>query len=63
MPKRYMSYSEIAQYLGISTGPLASYKLPEPDVIIGRTRGWDSKKIEEWNTSRPGHGGRPKKEQ
>ena len=39
-------------------------KLPEPDVLIGRTRGWLPETIDEWNARRPGRGvggGRPRK--
>ena len=40
MTVEYMSFTEVADQLGVKTGALATYKLPEPDAIIGRTRGW-----------------------
>ena len=42
----------------------AVYDLPEPDVRIGRTRGWLPETIDRWNARRPGRGvggGRPRK--
>lgn len=64
MTTRYLSLTEIAARLGITTGALAGYKLPEPDALIGRTRGWLPETIDEWNAARPGRGvggGRPHK--
>lgn len=61
MGRHYLSFSEVAQLLGVPSGSLSGYKLPEPDVWIGRTRGWSQSTIEQWNASRPGHGGRPRK--
>lgn len=60
----YLSLTDVAKYLGITTAALAHYKLPEADVYIGRTRGWKLETIEEWNAARPGKGvggGRPRK--
>lgn len=62
MSTRYMSLTEVAQRLGIAKGALAGYKLPEPDALIGRTRGWKPETIDRWNAARPGHGGRPRKD-
>ncbi|AKV55090.1 helix-turn-helix transcriptional regulator [Bifidobacterium actinocoloniiforme] len=64
MSERFLSLTEIAGRLGITTGALANYRLPEPDVIVGRTRGWKAETIDEWNRNRPGRGvggGRPRK--
>ena len=36
MPIEYMSFTEVADRLGVKTGALATYKLPEPDALIGR---------------------------
>lgn len=66
MTERFLSMTEVAQLLGISTGALAGYKLPEPDACIGRTRGWKQETIDAWNAARPGRGvggGRPRKKQ
>lgn len=38
-PERFLSLSEVAALLGITTGGLASQKLTQPDVMIGSTRG------------------------
>ncbi|MBH9978532.1 hypothetical protein H3S87_02465 [Bifidobacterium sp. W8108] len=64
MTRRYLSMTEAARRLGITTGALAGYKLPEPDVLVGRTRGWSEETIDNWNAARPGRGvggGRPRK--
>lgn len=53
MAEHYMSFTEIAEYIGIKTGALANYKIPEPDAYIGRTRGWKRETIETWNANRP----------
>lgn len=64
MTVEYMSFTEVVDQLGVKTGALATYKLPEPDAIIGRTRGWLPDTIDRWNANRPGRGvggGRPRK--
>ena len=41
-----------------------SYNLPEPDALIGATRGWLPDTIDRRNAARPGRGvggGRPRK--
>ena len=63
MTTRYLSLTEVARRLGITTGALAGYKLPEPDALVGRTRGWLPETNDEWNAARPGRGvggGRPR---
>ena len=65
MTERYLSMTEVAERLGITKGALARYRLPEPDVRIGRTRGWLPETIDRWNAQRPGRGvggGRPRKQ-
>lgn len=32
--------------------------LPEPDVIVGRAKGWSEDTVLKWNDSRPGRGAR-----
>ena len=57
-------YLPVSRRLGITSGGLLNLKLPEPDATIGRTRGWLSSTIDEWNAKRPGRGvggGRPRK--
>lgn len=65
MTCRYLSLTEVAERLNITKGALARYKLPEPDVNVGSTRGWSEQTIDEWNAARPGQGaggGRPRKQ-
>lgn len=62
--RRYLSMTDVAERLGITKGALARYKLPKPDVLVGRARGWSEKTIDAWNAARPGRGvggGRPRK--
>lgn len=64
MTNHYLSVTDVAKRLGITTAAVSIYKLPEPDAMIGRTRGWLPATIDEWNASRPGRGaggGRPRK--
>lgn len=66
MTEHYLGVTEVAQRLGIVKSAVSAYKLPEPDVMIGRTRGWLPETIDEWNASRPGRGvggGRPRKKE
>jgi len=54
---RYMSRTEVAEYLGLaSVNSLSRIKLPTPDAIIGNHRGWLKTTIDRWNESRPGPG-------
>lgn len=65
MTRRYLSYSEVAERLGITTGGLGRARLPEPDALIGKTRGWTEETIDTWAKNRPGRGvggGRPRKD-
>lgn len=59
MSERFLSLTEVAHRLGVTTGGLLNLRLPEPDALIGRTRGWKSETIDQWNAARPRHGGRP----
>lgn len=64
MPVTYLGVTDVARRLGISTAAVSAYKLPEPDAMIGRTRGWLPETIDQWNANRPGRGvggGRPRK--
>ncbi|KFI67604.1 hypothetical protein [Bifidobacterium magnum] len=64
--ERYLAVKEVAALLGIQNASSAGVKLPAPDAMIGRTRGWKHETIEEWRKNRPGRGvggGRPKKTQ
>ncbi|KAB8289324.1 hypothetical protein DSM100688_0404 [Bifidobacterium ramosum] len=64
MTTEYLGVKQVAEHLGITQGALLTLKLPEPDAMIGRTRGWSAKTIDQWNAQRPGRGvggGRPRK--
>ncbi len=64
MTTEYLGVKQVADRLGISTAAVSAYRLPEPDVTIGRTRGWLPETIDQWNARRPGRGvggGRPRK--
>lgn len=62
MTVTYLSLKQVGERLGVKNA--AAYALPEPDAIIGRTRGWMPETIDRWNAQRPGRGvggGRPRK--
>ena len=64
MTARYLSVTDVARRLGITSAAVSAYKLPEPDAMIGKTRGWLPETIDRWNAGRPGRGvggGRPRK--
>jgi len=56
--KHYLSLKEVAARLGVVPGTLTRYRLPEPDVMVGGTRGWTAERIDAWNAARPGRGNR-----
>lgn len=63
MTIKYLSVTDVSKRLGISTAAVSAYKLPQPDALIGRTRGWLPETIDQWNAQRPGRGvggGRPR---
>ena len=66
MTERFMSLSDLAKRLGITTAAAAqARRLPPPDVLVGSTRGWRPETIEAWIPTRPGKGvggGRPRKQ-
>ena len=39
MTIEYLSVTDVSKRLGISTAAVSAYKLPQPDALIGRTRG------------------------
>lgn len=61
MTEHYLGITDVAERLGVTKPALYGLRLPEPDVMVGRTRGWRVETIDEWNAQRPGHGGRPRK--
>jgi predicted DNA-binding transcriptional regulator AlpA len=52
-PKRYLSRPEVAERIGVLPDTLNKYKLPEPDALIGRLKGWLPETIDAWNDARP----------
>ena len=58
MTERFLSLKEFAELIDVKPATLAHYKLPEPDALTGKTRGWKQETIEEWNAARPGIGWR-----
>jgi len=56
MTARYLSLKELAARIGVQPATAANYKLPEPDALIGETRGWLPKTVDAWNAARPGKG-------
>ncbi len=54
MTLRFMSRGEIAQYLGVSltTVKKGYATFPEPDVQVGRNKGWSKNTIDTWLVSR-----------
>jgi hypothetical protein len=54
MATRYLSRTQVAERIGVQPDTLGRYKLPEPDALIGTTRGWLPKTIDAWNATRPG---------
>ena len=51
MTTEYLGIKQVSERLGVANA--ASYDLPEPDVTIGRTRGWLPDTIDQWNAQRP----------
>lgn len=54
--RQYLSRPEVAKRIGVKPDTLNRYKLPPPDVMIGRLPGWRVETIDRWNESRPGPG-------
>ena len=64
MTERFLSLKEVGERLGVKNPAAKGYNLPEPDALIGATRGWLPETIDRWNAARPGRGvggGRPRK--
>ena len=56
---RYLSVTEVADKAGLSRNTVKAYsqfpgRLPEPDAMIGRVRGWLPETIEAWMARRGG---------
>jgi len=64
MTIEYLSVTDVSKRLGISTAAVSAYKLPQPDALIGRPRGWPPQTLHGRAAQRPGRGvggGRPRK--
>ena len=48
---RYLSLKEVGERIGTSNPAARGYHLPEPDALIGTTRGWLPETIDAWNLS------------
>jgi predicted DNA-binding transcriptional regulator AlpA len=51
--KRYLSVTEVADRTGLTLNTIKAYsqipgRLPEPDAMIGRVKGWLPKTIDAW---------------
>jgi predicted DNA-binding transcriptional regulator AlpA len=51
--RRYLSISEVAERTGLTRNTAKSYsqvpgRLPEPDAMIGRVKGWLPETIDAW---------------
>lgn len=54
---RFMSRTEVAEYLGLAgVNSLSRINLPPPDAVIGTHRGWMRTTIDAWEATRPGPG-------
>lgn len=51
--KKFLSRTEVAARVGVKPDTLGRYNLPEPDAMIGGTRGWLPETIDAWNAARP----------
>ena len=40
MTERFLSLKEVGERLGVKNPAAKGYNLPEPDALIGATRGW-----------------------
>lgn len=52
--QQFLSRADFAKRIGVLTGTLSRYNLPEPDAMIGSARGWLPETIDAWNAARPG---------
>lgn len=52
-PRVYLSRAEFAERIGVKPATMGRYKLPEPDAMTGKTRGWLPETVDAWNSARP----------
>lgn len=53
---RYLSYTEVAQRIGVKPRSISLAELPPHDVEIGPRKGWKPETIDAWHAERPGRG-------
>jgi predicted DNA-binding transcriptional regulator AlpA len=64
LPEDWWGLSEIAQFLGVASATISSYRtrgnvgFPEPDRMFGRSPAWRPATIRAWNERRRGRGWR-----
>lgn len=60
----YLGYPEVAALAGVSEATLRRYlslgHMPDPDVRLGQSPGWELDTIRRWLAARPGRGNRAK---
>jgi predicted DNA-binding transcriptional regulator AlpA len=55
--RRYLSCSEVAVRVGLTVNTVKSYsqvpgRMPPPDAVIGRVKGWSEETIDAWQERR-----------
>ena len=51
-PRRYLSRPEIAARIGVQRASLPLSRLPPPDALTGRVRGWLPGTVDAWDAGR-----------
>jgi len=55
-PIHYLTSKEAAEHLGIHPGTWQTYQTrgsaPQPDVIVGKIRGWSREALDNWQAER-----------
>lgn len=55
---RYLSVTEVAERTGLTLNTIKSYsqntprRMPDPDAMIGRVKGWLPATIDEWHQAK-----------
>lgn len=57
MTRRYLSIGEVAHHTGLALNTLKTYsqipgRLPVPDALVGKTKGWLPGTIDKWMEAR-----------